>query len=157
MDNSFNECMSLCNFDIIYSQNIRPKIKNLDIFLKSKHSPYDINEVSALLDIKCSDIKNILNLKENINVVDTIGFFHLIMNSSSYICRLIQRQWKYTSCDSYTPEMISYIYELNINKVRNAFETLGVTSVHDSQLSDVFKRIYTPIYHTVNTDISREK
>lgn len=156
MDNSFNECMSLCNFDVIYSQNIRPKIKKLDIFLKCNNSPYDINEVAKLLDIKCAEIKDILNLKD-INVIDTIDFFNVITHSSSYICRLIQRQWKYISYDSYTPEMVSYIYELNINKVQEAFDLLGITSVCDDQLSDVFKKIYTPIYHAVNTDISKEK
>ncbi len=154
MDNSFNECMSLCNFDMIYAQNIRPKIKNLDIFLKCKRSPYDINEVAELLDMKCSDIKSILNLKE-INVINTIDFFNVITHSSSYICRLIQRQWKYISYDSYTPEMVANIYELNIDKVQAAFELLGITSANDYQLSDVFKNIYTPVYHAMNTDISK--
>jgi hypothetical protein len=74
------------------------------------------------------------------------------MHSSSYICRLIQRQWKYAQVDQYTPEILADIYEINIHKVQAAFDTLDKSSVSSQEVMDVFNNIYTSVF-IVNNEV----
>lgn len=141
-----NNCIPLISFDQIYIQSIRPKLEAIDIFLKTNTTPYDINDVADLFVLEPSSI---LTAMEDLNIttLDKINFFSLIFHLPSDICHLIKRQWQYSSYQAYTPEIIAYIYKLNIHKVRSAFEELDVDLITEDQLSSVFKRIHMTVFN----------
>lgn len=149
MDNFSSECISLVSFDKIYSQNIRPKLEEIDIFLKSNTVPYDINDVAVLLSVQPVELLDAMTRLE-ILTLDKINFFTLLFYLPSYICKLIQRQWQYSAEKAYSAEMIADIYQINIHKVKSAFEELDIEYINNDQLSDVFKRIYSTIFTVQN-------
>ena len=116
--NNYNPTALPCiSFATVYTNNIESRIKAIDVFLKATPPPYEPEDVSDLLHI---DLNNLIAIMENENIttLNILSFFTIIQTSSSYICRLIQREWKYHGIKHYTPEMISYIYDLNPGKVR---------------------------------------
>ncbi len=145
MDKFSSECISLVSFDKIYSQNIRPKLEEIDIFLKSNTVPYAINDVADLLAVTPADVLDTMS-KLEISTIDKINFFGLIFDLPSYICKLIKRQWQYSTDTMYSAEMIAHIYQLNIQKVKNAFEELHIQYINEEHLHQVFERIHTTIF-----------
>lgn len=145
MDNFSSECISLVSFDKVYSQNIRPKLEEIDIFLKSNTIPYDINDVAHLLSVQPDELLDTMT-KLEISVINKVNFFNLLFYLPSYICNLIRRQWQYGLRDTYSAEMVADIYQINIHKVKSAFKELDLQYIHNDQLSEVFKRIYSTIF-----------
>lgn len=133
----------LC-FSQIYKQNIQCKLQEIDIFLKATPPPYDPNDVSALLHIDLNDLTYIMQDKD-ITTLNIISFFTIVQTASSYICKLIQREWKYSTAKYYTPEAISYIYELNLEKVEAAFKESGLSQVGPHNIQELFQYIYVPV------------
>lgn len=133
----------LC-FAKIYENNIESKIKAIDLFLKTTPTPYNPEDISSLLHIELNDLLSIMK-QENISSLDMVAFFKVIQTSSSYICKLIQRQWEHAGVKCYTPEIISYIYELNLDKVRLAFKQCELVCVESHNLKELFSYIYVPI------------
>ncbi|MHC1748866.1 MAG: hypothetical protein AB9856_11015 [Cellulosilyticaceae bacterium] len=148
MENYFTQEPVLISFEKIYNQNIVPKIQAIDLYLKTESSPFAKKDVAKLLEISEEELAAIMN-KYNIVKIARLDFFKIIVNSSSYICGLINRQWQYVTHTSYTPEMIAYIYEINLNKVTAAFDELDCSSVCDEDLHHIFKRIYMPVFNVL--------
>lgn len=144
MDQFSSECISLVSYDKIYNQNIRPKLEEIDIYLKSSIPPYNAYELAPLLDVQPSQVLGAMK-ELRISVVNQVSFFHLIFHLSSPICQLIKRQWRYSHLTTYTPYHIADIYQINIHKVTKAFEELDIESIEVSRLHEVFKRIHTTL------------
>lgn len=144
MDQFSSECISLVSYDKIYDQNIRPKLEEIDTFLKTSIPPYNAYELALLLDVKPDQLLGAMK-ELQISVVNQVNFFHLIFHLSSPICQLIKRQWRYSHLNTYTPYHIAQIYQINLHKVTKAFEELGVECIEDSRLHEVFKRIHTTL------------
>lgn len=133
------------SFKQIYMQNISPKLIGIDLFLKTNEAPYNHVEVALVLGMPVQEVLSIMT-KHSIPSIALVDFFTIVMHSSSYICRLIQRQWKYAQVDQYTPEILADIYEINIHKVQAAFDTLDKSSVSSQEVMDVFNNIYTSVF-----------
>ncbi|NLI90297.1 MAG: hypothetical protein GX366_07830 [Epulopiscium sp.] len=131
-------------FANVYEHNIERKIKEIDLFIKTSPPPYKAEDISDLLHINLDELYSILEV-EYCDSLDMLSFFKLIRTSSSYICRLIQRQCEYYDIKYYTPEVISYIYELNIDKVRKAFKESSLLCVESHNLKEIFSYIYVPV------------
>lgn len=144
MDNIPPHTLRYICFANIYEHNIENKIKEIDLFIKTSPSPYLAEDISDLLHINLDDLYSILEV-EACDSLDMLSFFKLIQTSSSYICRLIQREWEYYGIKYYTPEVISYIYELNIDKVRKAFKESSLLCVESHNLKELFSYIYVPV------------
>ncbi|MDA3730208.1 hypothetical protein PBV87_01595 [Niameybacter massiliensis] len=132
------------SFKHIYMQNISPKLMGIDLFLKTNDAPYDPIEVALILGMPTQEITDIMK-EHSIATITLVDFFTIVSHASSYICRLIQRQWKYALSPTYTPEMIAYIYELSLQKVQDAFQTLGKCYIAPDEIMDVFTHIPTTI------------
>lgn len=145
MDNFFTSGPTLISFKQIYAQNITPKLQEIDLFLKTSTAPYSPLDVARILQASESEIKSIM-LENDILSINHLDFFTIVTNCSSYISKLITRQWKYVYTNGYTPAMIADIYELNITKVLAAFQELEVESVSEEKLMDVFSRIHTSVF-----------
>ncbi len=132
------------SFDKIYTNNIESRIKEIDIFLKTTTPPYKVDYISRLLHIELDELYSIIE-KQNITTLNIISFFTIVQSSSSYICKLIQREWKYNSIKHYTPEMIAYIYDLSLHKVSLAFKKSGLSHVDSDNIQELFKHIEVPM------------
>lgn len=145
MDYYTSSCVSLQSFDQIYTTTIRPKLEAIDLFLKSSEAPFSNKEAASVLGVTLTELLN--TMKENdIVELNRLTFFHVIFYLSSDICRLITKQWKYQGYKSYSPQMISDIYKLNLHKVTSAFEEMGTELISDVELMEVFKRIHTTVF-----------
>ncbi|ONI43400.1 hypothetical protein AN641_10290 [Candidatus Epulonipiscioides gigas] len=140
------------NFYEIYKSYIQPKIQNLDLLLKANLPPFDVEDVISVLDISKEEFLSIqteLNINEN--EIDKKAFFKILNNSTSYIGSLVTRQFQLGTGGIYTAESIAHIYDLEINLVQKAFNTLGYRKATDKNLHIVFKHIiipkYTFLYH----------
>lgn len=145
MDHFSSQCISLVSFDKIYSQNIRPKLEEIDIFLKSNTPPYSTSDIATLLSVDLKELLDTMN-KLEVSKIDKISFFNLLFDLPSYICKLIKRQWQYGSPRVYNAYIISHIYQLNIHKVQNAFQELDIEYIQEKELHLIFERIYTTIF-----------
>ncbi|MGL4363403.1 MAG: hypothetical protein ACRCSG_09110 [Cellulosilyticaceae bacterium] len=145
MDHLFSRPPMLVSFGHIYEQNIASKLREIDVFLKSTDCPYSVQNIAELLGMPIKEILDIMDTR-NITQINKLDFFTIVSHSSSYICKLIQRQWKYVNTPFYTAEIISYIYELNPDKVQQAFTSLGKEYISESELLDLFNNIFTPIF-----------
>lgn len=144
MNNPSPEALPLLCFSEIYEQNIEAKLKAIDIFLKTTTPPYSSSEVTNLLHITLEDLEDIMS-KNHIPFLNMVGFFSIMQTASSYICRLLQREWECSISNHYTPEAISYIYELNPEKVKAAFKQSGITTVTSHNIKELFSYIYVPV------------
>ena len=145
MDYYTSSCVSLQSFDQIYTTTIRPKLEAIDLFLKSSEAPFSNKEAASVLGVTLTELLN--TMKENdIVELNRLTFFHVIFYLSSDICKLITKQWKYQGYKSYSPQMISDIYKLNLHKVTSAFEEMGTELISDVELMEVFKRIHTTVF-----------
>lgn len=133
------------SFKQIYLNNISPKLIGIDLFLKTNEAPYNHVEVALVLGMPVQEVLDIMT-KHSLSTITLVDFFTIIMHSSSYICRLIQRQWKYAQIDEYTPEILADIYEINIHKVQAAFDTLHQSSVSAQDLMEVFNHIPSSVF-----------
>jgi hypothetical protein len=145
MDYSFTSEPFLVSFDTIYKENITPKLIAIDLLIKSTQSPYELEDVAKCLHISTQELLTLMEEHE-VDDLNRLEFFTVLCHCSSYICRLIQRQWRYTYVKHYTPQMIAYIYELNIQKVLEGFESLGREHVYEDELMDLFSYIFVPIF-----------
>lgn len=124
----------------IYSHEIIPKINNADLLLKTSETTIQPHLAASVLDISLSELLLIMN-KLHITSV-TIDSFPLIMlHGSSVICKLFTRELSHGLSDSYEPAQIASIYSLDLEKVKNAFKTLGITRAHSSQFKQIFSLI----------------
>lgn len=143
--NDFNPLTLPClPFSQVYENNIEYRIKEIDSFLKFASPPYEIKDISDLLHIEINELNHIME-KENISTFNILSFFIVVQHSSNYICKLIQRQSKYTNIRYYTPEIVSYIYELNPDKVEDAFRESDLELVESHNLKEIFRNVYVPI------------
>lgn len=147
MDKPTTSCVRLVSFDKIYTNSIRSKLENLDIFLKENTSPFHVYEVAKILEIETDELSRLMETLQ-IATLDLDNFFRVLLSASSEICKLISRQLKYSNVDAYTPEMIAEIYMLNIHKVKSAFAELSIDLVTDTELIEVFKRIHLTVFST---------
>ncbi len=137
--------VALHSFDYIYATTIKPKLEEIDIFLKTNEAPFNKQSVATLLDVTYPQLLNSMQTNDIIEL-NNITFFHIIMHMQSPICTLIAKQWKYSLLNTYTAEAISDIYNLEYTKVKLAFDELDVTSVSSADLHCIFKRIHLTVF-----------
>lgn len=138
--------VALHSFDHIYATTIKPKLEEIDIFLKTNEAPFSQQAVADLLNVTYPQLLNTMQTNAIIEL-NNINFFQIIAYLQSPICTLISKQWKYNFLDKYTPEVISDIYNLEYSKVKLAFEEIGASTVDPSNLSCIFKRIHVTVFN----------
>lgn len=145
MDNRSSSDSCVVSYKTIYDQNIAPKLQAIDLLLKTTDAPYEPQSVASVLQMSTEELQTIMNIHQ-IQSITLVDFFTIVSHSSSYICKLIQRQWRHFSLTHYTPEVIAYIYELNIDKVKQAFSELNLTAIHSEDLMQLFSNIHISIF-----------
>lgn len=145
MNNPITSCVQLINYEAYYNKSIRPKIEAIDLYLKENSAPFHLYDVAHILEIEINELTtHMQNL--NIDELNPITFFSIVLSSSSEICKLLSRQWRYAKRRHYTPEIVAEIYQLNLHKVQLAFDDLNLSQITNQDLPEVFKRIHLTVF-----------
>ena len=123
-----------------YAYCIRPKLKEIDLFIKTKSKKLSVSETSNILNLTEREVKDIMK-KEGINSISRSDFFKIMENGSSDICRLFKREIESGSPHVYSKEDISYIYNIDINTIEAVCNSLDITEITPFTLPDVFAQI----------------
>lgn len=123
----------------IYNNQIVPKIKEMDIFLKTEENiPFE--QVCNILNITKTQLENILkNINEN--HVNNKNFMYIILNGDSFICNVIKREIQCGSPYLYTPKQIAYIYDLDYQKVKEAYDFLNLDKITSKEIPAILIQI----------------
>ena len=125
----------------LYRSKIMPKIKEIDIFLKTQFSPYKSKDIAQLLNISLNELQQIMKTN-NIYSLDLKSFPLIMKNGSSELCKTFKRELECGLTKVYSPEQISYIYDIDIDIVLNAYAKMGVSKLHSGLLEVLFSNIY---------------
>ncbi len=128
------------NFYNTYNNEICPALRSLDILIKSSEDNIEPNEICSLLNISKKEISSIVKAK-NIKNISSESIPLIMLNGSSYICRIFRKSLSYTKNTVYTPEDIAYIYSIDTGKVLNACSKLRITEITEDILPKIFKNI----------------
>ncbi|MFP4697437.1 MAG: hypothetical protein ACLFMO_01900 [Eubacteriales bacterium] len=131
-------------FQDYYQANISPKLKEIDLFFKTKEQPekdIPFNVVSELLDIKEGEVRKISS-KYNLDYINKANFFIIMREGSSEICKLFNRQLSCGLSSSFTPKDISYIYQIPIDIIKKAMIESEIHNITPKNLDTLFSYIY---------------
>jgi len=123
-----------------YLSKISPKLKEIDILIKTCDDEISVYETSSVLEISFEEVENIMHEK-NIDIINKVTFFTIMKNGSSEICKLYNREIICGSPLSYTQENISYIYDIDHTLVRSAFCKLNIKEATSFTLPQIFANI----------------
>ena len=124
-----------------YRTNIVYKLETIDLFLKTKTPPYKKAEVRDILGMTKDELDKILN-ENNIKSITPSSFAVIMKNGSGELCRAFKRQLECGVTESYSQEQVSYIYDIDIDVVLNAYASMGVCKLHKGLLETLFSNIY---------------
>jgi len=124
-----------------YQRNIIPRLKNIDLFLKTKPSPYTKKDTIKLLQISNLELEELM-AKNNIKEINSETFMILMKNGSDELCRIFKRELECGLTTYYSPEQVSYIYNIDIDIILNAYAQMGVTKLHHGLLETLFSKVY---------------
>ena len=124
-----------------YQTTISPKLKEIDIVIKSREENIPLFFVSELLGIPKEEIETIMTYSR-INQINSGNILHIMLNGSGYICGILRRELEYSSAEKYSAKDISYIYNLEYKTVEKAFNFLGLDYISQKALKAIFIQIY---------------
>jgi len=123
-----------------YQQHIGPTLAEIDIFLKTSDYPLDAARVAYVLDL---DEEEVLSITAALGQGE-IGkntFIQIMTKGSSRICRLYAKEVEMGSPHTYTASQLSYIYNLNLDDVKNACKKLQIKEATAFSLPLIFANI----------------
>jgi hypothetical protein len=123
-----------------YQQHISPAIAEIDIFLKTSEYPLDEARVAYVLDLDKEEVLSIM-AASGCNVIDKKTFFRVMSNGSSRICRLYAKEVEVGSPPTYTAFQLSYIYNLDLDDVKNACKKLQIKEATAFTMPLIFANI----------------
>jgi len=105
-----------------FKQNYTPKLKEVDLLIKTMDGALSIEEASRILQMSDNLIKKIM-AEKNIKLIDKDGLLNLIMHGNSPLCGLLQREFSRGSPSMYSSDDIAYIYGLQKENVERVCQT----------------------------------
>lgn len=129
----------------VYQKNIEEKLQKIDLFLKISPKKLNIHSTSQLLNIEEEEVKELMS-KNNISTINPASFFIIMVQGSSYICGLLRRELEKGSKTIYSVEDISYIYQLNPQKVLTAQHESNIEQITSANIKTLFEYIPVQIW-----------
>lgn len=123
-----------------YQCKIQPQIAEIDLFLKSEEPPYDNETVRALLAISSARWAELMQ-QEKLSFLTKGNFFRLMQQGDSPLCGMFRRAIALHLPEQYTPEVIAYIFALEIAAVRRAAKEMGQSVFTEKMLPELFAKI----------------
>lgn len=124
-----------------YEEEIGPRLKSIDLILKLNDNNISYESAALLFGTDAEKIKSAL-CSENINSITAKTIIPVMLKVDSFICRLIKRELEYGCPYFYSPEAVSYIYNLDKKNVKDAFAFLELKTASENQLPAVFAQIF---------------
>jgi hypothetical protein len=122
-----------------YKYNIGPRLEEIDILLKSAHG-FSVACVARLLSLDESEILAIM-ADMGAKSIDRRGFLHIMKMGSSRLCDLYRRELELKSPPTYTSDDIAYIYDLDSQAVKNAYQKLKIHEATSFTMPLIFAKI----------------
>ncbi len=123
-----------------YNENVAPKLRDIDIFIKQKPEKISVCDIARLLYISTEEVAEILRT-EKIDEVTPHNFFQIMKKGSSDICKIFSRQLSCGLSKTYTPADISYIYNIDIDVVLEACSNIGISTFNYITIKLLFSHI----------------
>lgn len=124
-----------------YRTNILSRLREIDIFIKTKPAPYTKKDVLEILNMPSCEFDKITS-DLGIACITPFALMLIMKNGSGELCTAFRRELECGLTDSYSPEQVSYIYNIDINIVLRAYADMGVTLLHKGLLETLFSNIY---------------
>jgi len=126
-----------------FRQYYTPLLQEMDIILKGidNEEPISVAETARALVMKEKTVEKIM-VRESIQCIDQEGFLRIVMNGTSPLCRLLQREYLCGSPERYNSAHIAYIYGLQSEHVAEVFRANGYTEIRPQALQDVLDKIF---------------
>jgi len=123
-----------------YQHHIKPSIAAIDIYLKTAKYPLDIARVAYLLDLDEDEVNEILAQLAQ-KTIDQATFLHIMSAGSSRICQMYAKEVEIGSPLTYTALQLSYIYNLDLQDVKNACKKLQIKEATAYTMPLIFANI----------------
>lgn len=123
----------------IYNNEIAPKIKKIDNFLKTKKDVC-IKDACEMLNIGKIELENILK-KLDCDSINSKTILPIMLQGSSFICDIMRKEIERGSPYFYTPDDLSYIYGINCEKIKKAYKFLNLQMVTSNQIPAILIQI----------------
>lgn len=123
-----------------YNATIAPKLKDIDIYMKTGTKNVTVKAVSKLLYISEQEVKEIMSF-HHITKLDCHSFFEIMRHGSSEICQFFSRELQRGIPKLYSPSDISYIYNIDIDIILDACQKIGITEFDYRTLPLLFSNI----------------
>jgi len=123
-----------------YQQNIQPTIAEIDILLKTAEYPLHVARVAYVLDLEEEEVLSIMSAA-GLDDIDRSTFLHIMSSGSSHICRLYAKEVEVGSPPTYTASQLSYIYNLDLDDVKNACKKLQIKEATAFTMPLIFANI----------------
>lgn len=139
-----------------YDENIAPSLIAIDLFLKTHmDEKITIDVTIELLDLSYNEVMDLMS-KFHIDEIDRIGFFKIMQNGSSSICKLFSREIQRKLPHFYSFFDISYIYQIPYEKVVEAAMSANITSITNKNIHTLFSKIIIEDKSSVYLDTIKE-
>lgn len=123
-----------------YQGEIQPQIAAIDLFLKTEEPPYDSETVRKLLQFSPTRWAELMQ-REKLTFLTKGNFFRLMQQGDAPLCGMFRRAIALHLPELYTPEVIAYIFALEITAVRKAASELGQDVFTEKTLPQIFAKI----------------
>ncbi|MDR2183426.1 MAG: hypothetical protein LBE55_04560 [Clostridiales bacterium] len=123
-----------------YQRHIKPTIAEIDIFLKTAEYPLDAANVAYVLDLDEDEVLSIV-AATGCEAIDKAVFLHIMSSGSSRICRMYAKEVEVGSPPTYTASQLSYIYNLDLEDVKNACQKLQIKEATAFTMPLIFANI----------------
>lgn len=128
------------NFWEYYNQNISQKLKQIDVLIKEKNPYISPKTTANLLNITKKEVYEIM-LQKNITQITSSNFVEIMTCGKSYLCNILQKEVSLNFPNYYTPEILSYIYDIDYKKLKSAFRFLNINKISEKNLKAIFIQI----------------
>lgn len=123
----------------IYNEEIVPKIKSIDYLIKTKNC-LSIEECLEIMDISEDELLKILK-RLDIEHINSSTILPVMIEGKSSICKMMKREIDRGSPNFYTPEDLSYIYNIDYDKTKKAYSFLELRLVSSKQIPAILMQI----------------
>ncbi|MBQ4346985.1 MAG: hypothetical protein IJC39_00875 [Firmicutes bacterium] len=112
-----------------------PKLREIDIFLKTGTPPFDKEDVAKLLYISREELSKIMRTL-GITEINGYTFYKIMEHGQSPLCRIFARELsilgRLGKKGRYSPQDIAYIYGIEEKKVLAACARAGISSMNET-------------------------
>ena len=123
-----------------YISRIRPKLQEIDLYIRESGEVLNPARVADVLDISENEVKRIAR-ERNISRISRHNFFDIMAGGSSFICGLYRREVECGSPHVYTRANIAYIYQIDTDRINSVCDALGIHEVTAYTLPDLLAQI----------------